>query len=384
MRAYEFIFESVKGNENSLGKPIAHSDQALKNFWKWFRGSKVVDSAGRPLVMYHGTGADFAKFGYEFADKGVGAHGMGFYFTSAPSTASGYASGEYPNVMPVYLNIKKPMPSNYKRLLNRAQLRRIITMSPGLDDALYNYGDVEYEGKERVLSGAIEAFVDSADTLLGQLNMIANDFFRGHNEAFLKAAIAVTGFDGVKHGFDSEVFFIAWDHHQITSAVGNRGGYTRGGDSMVDESNSDDLMAEHMNSHGVITELFDSPVPYTWYSQDEESWEAEFDIGDVHYEFVTGLYTNEDDGYTEAEIEFFHRNERGAPTHQITGVGNEHQVFATIVAIMSELLSNVKIDTIIYSAKEPNRVRLYNRMIAKLLPNAKTVKSGNKFLVRLG
>ena len=71
MKIREIICESeTLPNENSLGKPIAHSPEALKNFWAWFKGSKVVDENKRPLVMYHGTSADFPSFGYEYADKG--------------------------------------------------------------------------------------------------------------------------------------------------------------------------------------------------------------------------------------------------------------------------------------------------------------------------
>ena len=41
--------------KNSDGKPIAKSEAALRNFWKWFGDSKVVDKDGRPLVVYHGS-----------------------------------------------------------------------------------------------------------------------------------------------------------------------------------------------------------------------------------------------------------------------------------------------------------------------------------------
>ena len=40
---------------NSNGKPIAQTDEGIRNFWKWFAGSKVTDDQGRPLVIYHGT-----------------------------------------------------------------------------------------------------------------------------------------------------------------------------------------------------------------------------------------------------------------------------------------------------------------------------------------
>lgn len=39
---------------NSNGQPIATTEQGLRNFYKWFGDSKVVDEQGRPLVVYHG------------------------------------------------------------------------------------------------------------------------------------------------------------------------------------------------------------------------------------------------------------------------------------------------------------------------------------------
>lgn len=236
MRAEEFTQELP--NENSNGKPITYNPQFLKNFWKWFGKSKVVDNQGRPLVMYHGTNQDFARFAYEYADKGNSAYGMGFYFTNMPHTASGYAEGEYPNVIPTYLSIKKPLPSDYKRTLNRDKLKFFILSSPDFDDAISNFGDVEYEGKHVVLRRAIDQLEDCCDSLLQQLNYIANDFFKGQNEAFLLAARKITGFDGLVHKFDNgEIFYVAWSHDQIKSVTGNTGKYNRKGQNMIDSIN---------------------------------------------------------------------------------------------------------------------------------------------------
>ena len=50
---------NVDGTErpttNSKGQPIAQTEEGLRNFWRWFGDSKVVDSDGKPLVVYHGT-----------------------------------------------------------------------------------------------------------------------------------------------------------------------------------------------------------------------------------------------------------------------------------------------------------------------------------------
>lgn len=48
---------------NSNGQPIAATEEGVRNFWKWFGDSKVVDAGGRPLVVYHGTAStDITEF----------------------------------------------------------------------------------------------------------------------------------------------------------------------------------------------------------------------------------------------------------------------------------------------------------------------------------
>ena len=78
-----------------------------KEFKNWFGDSKVVDSQGKPMVVYHGTDKDFSTFtrgkvqpigGVRFQDA------QGFYFADDPGYASDYGG----TVMPVYLLIKNP------------------------------------------------------------------------------------------------------------------------------------------------------------------------------------------------------------------------------------------------------------------------------------
>ena len=101
---------NINGQEktvyNSNGDRIAQSAEALRNFYKWFGDSKAVDEKGRPLVVYHGTYAEFDTFDKE---KIGGAHdqgfyGRGFYFSRYKGEARSYGS----KVMPVYLKISKP------------------------------------------------------------------------------------------------------------------------------------------------------------------------------------------------------------------------------------------------------------------------------------
>lgn len=83
-------------------------------FKRWFGNSKVVDKSGKPLVVYHGTKANFEAF--DPSTKGrrdMGYHGSGFYFSSSPVSAEMY-SGMWDrdptgaNIVPVYLKIENP------------------------------------------------------------------------------------------------------------------------------------------------------------------------------------------------------------------------------------------------------------------------------------
>lgn len=88
---------------NSEGKPIYPTEEGVRNFWKWFASSKVVDDQGRPMVVYHGTDADF----YEFENKAMrdsGWHGEGFYFYPKKLWAKGYGK----NIISAYLKIENP------------------------------------------------------------------------------------------------------------------------------------------------------------------------------------------------------------------------------------------------------------------------------------
>lgn len=108
----------MKHRHNSLGQPIHHSEEGIKNFHHWFGGSKVVDEHGRPLVVYHGTphygfdSFDISKFG----QRDSGDFGKGIYFSSNKISASSYETPGYFNkpgagdkTYSVYLKMESPL-----------------------------------------------------------------------------------------------------------------------------------------------------------------------------------------------------------------------------------------------------------------------------------
>ena len=66
---------------NSNGKRIAQTEKQVANFWRWFGDSKVVDDEGRPLVVYHGTNAEFGAFETGHQRDSFDEPSTAFYFT---------------------------------------------------------------------------------------------------------------------------------------------------------------------------------------------------------------------------------------------------------------------------------------------------------------
>jgi len=80
-------------------------------FETWFKGSKITDSSGKPMVVYHGTPKEFTSFnpgemGSESGNSGF--FGSGFYFSKDKGTAQAYATGAKGKVSSQYLSIKNP------------------------------------------------------------------------------------------------------------------------------------------------------------------------------------------------------------------------------------------------------------------------------------
>ncbi len=127
---------------NSDGKPIAQNLASIRNFWRWFGDSKVVDDQGRPLVVYHGTDQNFEVFDLnKFGRTDPGFYGKGIYLTSDQGAASAYSTYDSlldktqqsygANVMPLYASIKNPYiwPTSKREPLPQNQSKEEFTQS---------------------------------------------------------------------------------------------------------------------------------------------------------------------------------------------------------------------------------------------------------------
>jgi hypothetical protein len=83
--------------------------------------TKVVDEAGNPRLLYHGTNKDYEQFSESMLGRKTGnpTSKLGYFFSGSPSEASRYAADwgkEGGNVRPVYLDIKNPKRLTYKEM----------------------------------------------------------------------------------------------------------------------------------------------------------------------------------------------------------------------------------------------------------------------------
>lgn len=95
---------------NSNGQQIHNTEEGVRNFWRWFGDSKVVDADGRPLVVYHGTNAEFSVF--KPNSKSINSTTFGYIDTERTgiflSDNSEFSNQYGERVMPLFASIKNP------------------------------------------------------------------------------------------------------------------------------------------------------------------------------------------------------------------------------------------------------------------------------------
>ena len=178
-------------------------------FRTWFGGSKVVDEAGAPRVMYHGTGADIHTFRANQADA--------IFLTPEPLFAHAYADTGAKwlqsrgreggaNIMPVYVRAEDAF--DYENPAHRGDLA----------DALARDGKF-------TLSATPKTEYTRAE-LLDALADRENNWAVIEDPA-VQAAIRGLGFDGFHVSEGGFKNLAVYDPAQIKSAVGNRGTFDR-------------------------------------------------------------------------------------------------------------------------------------------------------------
>ena len=232
----------VQGTNRALEDGGFDQSPDTPEFKAWFGDSKVVDDQGKPLVVYHGTRAQFSVFDYSKIGEQGRAEGAGFYFTNSKKVAAGYGSP-----MEVFLSINKPLPYAAKGF-SKPTVQKIVQRVAAIeakaegndiaDGFLSNFGDVRSEGLPAVVREAAK-MIAADETALDQLSGIVGS---GVNAKFVNEATRdVTGYDGVvadgfsdAGGGDNRIF-VAFFPEQIKSATGNRGTYDPNDPSILNQ-----------------------------------------------------------------------------------------------------------------------------------------------------
>ena len=162
---------------------------------------ELKDDNGNLKVLYHGTPNEFTQFNYDFIGSNGTALGKGFYLTDSRDIASGYV-GESGKIMELYANIEKPLSLTEKNITKAKYKKFVKAVDKATGgDYLSNYGEVDYEGYNNVLSRALDDYTyDDNDVDL--IHSVFNTSGLGWEEGFrlLKKTL---GYDGVvQHDFN--------------------------------------------------------------------------------------------------------------------------------------------------------------------------------------
>ncbi|MDR0475051.1 MAG: hypothetical protein LBH43_15430 [Treponema sp.] len=130
------------------------------NFKKWFgdwendpdEASKVLDENGEPLIVYHGTHAQFDEFDSSKGElNDAGWLGAGHYFYGDEYESSGYA-GRDGYMMKLFLNVREPYylgDDEHNELVDRDDREYSTEFSKNLKndgyDGVYYNGDLRQE-----------------------------------------------------------------------------------------------------------------------------------------------------------------------------------------------------------------------------------------------
>lgn len=189
---------------------------------EYFKDSKVRDSEGNLLVVYHGTNSNFYTFDKGRVGKGIDQFGAGYYFTTEKTGAGRYGK----RIINSYLNITNPFEINMTRSgggldqfydfeLSPSQAYDILKLHPDIMDSenspLGNFSERFWE------VGATESVMREVAKQMTEIGSFADNSMFGYYPNELNTAIKmVLEIDGLQVNLDNgEKFFIAWQPNQI-------------------------------------------------------------------------------------------------------------------------------------------------------------------------
>lgn len=286
--------ESVVGDQFDQSGKLVTDTPAFSN---WFGESKVVDAEGKPLVVYHGTAADFSAFKHSRSD--VGMH-FGTVAQADDRLAYqrdlGVKTEEGMNLMPVYLAIRNPLrlpdlgawnadtmdyalrdlfPNDKARInsLKTPKQIREYLKGKGYDGIVYkNTGEV---GGSQPYRDAINTAKEAKAKVFpkGKSSFSVEDQKVPEYQAWTDAMKAYADYREA-NGEDS---YIAFEPTQIKSAIGNNGQFNPNDPNILHQQSVDDFLA--MFDEAATIELTDAKMSKEQIDEAERQFLSAFPEG---------------------------------------------------------------------------------------------------------
>jgi hypothetical protein len=244
----------VRPTKNSDGRLIENDPQKLRDFWRYFGDSLVVDKKGRPIVVYHGTYSDvdvpktnygsdeYRRFGFHVGSLEAAESRLDI--KAAEDKANNERSGKAAaNVMPVYVRAQNPLRLDENRsgrwgvddimkaIMEKASRGEIDGISP---EAVDDYYDDVF-----LIELEVDAPLKSDDGPRAWSDV--SEWRDGERSDLLDAFIAQLGYDSIVYtnefegGGDS---YILLNPRQIKSAIGNEGSYSKQSPNIVESKDA--------------------------------------------------------------------------------------------------------------------------------------------------
>lgn len=163
---------------NSAGRPIHPTIEGVRNFWRWFGYSQAIDEYGRPLVGYHGTGADVTEFAESAMRSSLNEkyQGDGFFFSEDPRVASMYAGSARNGQIKkerIFAEVDRVMPPRAARIF-----KAVVT------DGYEAAWDLPQDEINAILREADEAGIDLNDLLDIAEYVELSNYHKGRDQQF--------------------------------------------------------------------------------------------------------------------------------------------------------------------------------------------------------
>lgn len=130
----------------------------------------------------------------------------------------------------------------------------------------------------------------------------------------------------------------------------------------------------------LLFEIFNQPVKWKYTYGSPTAIEADFQVNGKSYT----VWANQIDDSQYDDIwvvEFALVPTGGFNRYEITNTGDEYIVFSTVIDIIKDIEDKYQMRAFSFLAKEPSRMKLYQRLVKRYFPSWKMNIVGNSILV---